>query len=107
NATFDLYYQHAYAMPRQVGTTSSSTFTFNYSASGGKLSTTWTLNTVALKPGASTDSIQGWLPQDYEDMLTGPSLLSGITYASTNGPMKVSLGNSFTIQQSSTGIAYL
>ena len=109
NTTLDTFYQHAYAIPRQSadGTTPSSAFTYNYDPVAGVVSTTWTLNTVALKTGASLQTIQGWLPQDYEDIVSGPTLIAGALYPTIQGAIKISIGNVFTIGQKSTGINFL
>ena len=50
NATLAAFYQHAYAIPRQVGLTQSSTYTWTYGAVLGQITTNWSLNLVAIDP---------------------------------------------------------
>lgn len=101
NATFDNFYQHAYAVPRNT------TYGYTYSATAGALTTTWDVTTEALKAGASTDVLQGWLPTNYRDIVSGPAILSGNTYPTIYGTIKTSLGHSFTIVQPATGLNFV
>jgi autotransporter-associated beta strand protein len=100
-ATLALFYQHAYAIPRN------STYDWTYSAAAGQVATTWNLATQALVPGASTDTLQGWLPDDYQDIVSGPPLVSGYQYVSINGPILLSVGHSFTIVQPTAGLNFM
>src|SRR5262249_38727982 len=51
NATFDTFYQYAYAVPRQVGTTMSSKYTWDvYDPASGQITTHWGLNNVGIDP---------------------------------------------------------
>ena len=70
----------------------------------GQVATTWNINTVALRAGADLSTLQGWLPHDYEDIVSGPSLLTGYSYPTIDGLIKLSLGQSFTIVQPSVGL---
>ena len=101
NATFDTFYQHAYSIPRNT------TYGYNYSATAGALGTTWHVDTETLKAGASTDVLQGWLPTNYRDIVSGPSLLALTPYPTIYGPIKVSLGSSFTIVQPTNGLNFI
>jgi len=104
----DLFYQHAYAIPRQgADGTPSSKFDFNYDAAAGSVNTTWSLNTQLLRAGFSSDTIQGWLPQDYETMTNGPTLVPGYTYPTIQGAVKIAVGHSFTFGTPTTGVNYL
>jgi endoglucanase Acf2 len=100
NATFENFFQHAYSVPRNT------TYGFSYSAAAGALQTTWDIDTEALKVGASTDILQGWLPTNYRDIVSGPAILSGNTYPTIYGPIKTSLGHSFTIVQPTNGLNF-
>src|SRR5262249_49493810 len=110
NATFNTFYQYAYAVPRQVGRTPSSKDTWDpHNAASGQITTRWALNTVAIDPNAPAASqaaqgnlatIQGWLPIDYASGATGLTLMSdssgqALRYPSLNGYIRVAAGTSF------------
>jgi endoglucanase Acf2 len=101
NATFATFYDHAYAIPR------GSTYGWSYDATAGAVTTTWVLSTAALKTGASLDTIQGWLPHNYRDIVSGPALLGTYQYATIEGPVKLSVGRSFTIVQPAATMSYM
>lgn len=107
-AAFELFYQHAYAMPQQSanGAVQSSTYNWSYSAAAGQVVTTWALNTVALKAGANLDTLQGWLPHNYRTIVSGPTLVSGYQSPSIEGFLKYSLGQAFTIIQPANGLSF-
>jgi endoglucanase Acf2 len=101
NSTLALFYQHAYAIPRN------SAYNWTYDAIAGHVTTTWNLSTQALMAGASLDTIQGWLPTNYRDIVSGPVLLSGMQYPTIQGPVKIGVGHSFTIVQPSNGVNFV
>lgn len=99
-AAFDTFYQHAYAIPR------GSVYDWSTNMQQGGVSTTWNITTQLLRTGFATTTIQGWLPHNYRDIISGPSLLAGYEYVSVEGPIKLSIGNSYTIVQPTNGIAF-
>ena len=121
NATLDTYFQHAYSVPRQVGATPSSKYTWSpYDAASGQIVTQWTLNNVAIDPAAPAASLaargdlstlQGWLPIDTSDGASGLTLQTGasgqpLKYSSLNGDITVAAGTSFAISQATAGINF-
>ena len=100
NATFQNFYDHAYSIPRNT------TYGYSYSATAGAVTTTWDVTTEALKAGASTDILQGWLPTNYRDIVSGPTIVSGITYPTIYGTIRTSLGHNFSIVQPATGLNF-
>jgi hypothetical protein len=121
NSTLDTFYQYAYAVPRQVGSTSSSTYTWDpYNAASGQITTRWNLNTVAIDPNAPASSqaaqgnlatIQSWLPIDYSTGASGLTLLTGdsgqlLQYSSINGYIRLAIGTSFAVSQATNGISF-
>jgi endoglucanase Acf2 len=121
SATLDTFYQYAYAIPRQAGSTPSSKYTWDpYNAASGQITTHWNLNTVALDPNGPAASqaaqgnlatIQGWLPIDYSAGASGLTLLNGssgqaLQYSSLNGNIKVAVGTSFVVSQATDGINF-
>ncbi|CAN5645553.1 hypothetical protein BH09PLA1_BH09PLA1_06030 [soil metagenome] len=101
NAIFDNFYQHAYAVPRTT------TYGYSYDVAAGAISTTWDVATDLLKPGASDQILQGWLPHNYRDISSGPATIAGYTYPTIYGTIRVSLGNSFTIVQPTNGLNFV
>src|SRR5262249_13970970 len=112
NATLDTFYQYAYSIPRQVGSTPSSKYTWApYSAASGQVTTLWNLNTAAIDPNNPAASqaargnlatLQGWLPIDYDDGASGLTLLTGandqfLQFPSLNGNTRVAAGTSFAV----------
>jgi endoglucanase Acf2 len=121
NSTLDAFYQYAYAVPRAVGGTSSSTYTWErYDAASGQITTHWNLNTVAIDPNppaasqaaqGNLSTIQGWLPVDYDDGASGLTMLNGdsgqpLYYSSLNGYIEVAIGTSFAVSQATDGINF-
>jgi endoglucanase Acf2 len=121
NATLDTFYQYAYAIPRQVGSTPSSKYTWDvYNAASGQITTRWNLNNVAIDPAPPAASqaahgnyatIQGWLPIYYSSGASGLSLLNGssgqpLFYPSLNGYIKVAAGTSFVVSEATNGINF-
>ncbi len=121
NSTLSLFYQYAYAIPRQVGSTQSSTYTWlPYNAASGQITLLWNLNTVAIDPNAPAGSqaaqgnlatIQGFLPIDYADGASGLTLVNGtsgqpLQYPSLNGNIELTIGTSFTVNQPTDGINF-
>lgn len=92
-SSFDLFAEHCLAVPRDTK------FDFAYDPKAGTVTTTWKIDARPLKPGASADVIQGWVPHNYRDIVSGPKLLPNLSYVSANGPIKLSVGNQFTIVQ--------
>ena len=113
-ATLATFYQHAYAIPRQVGSTQSSTYTWAYSPIAGTVITTWNLNLVAIDPAhppATLTTIQGWLPIDYTNGATGPTMVLNSSsqpefYPDINGNIEMAVGSSFNIVQQTVGINF-
>jgi endoglucanase Acf2/fibronectin type 3 domain-containing protein len=120
-ATLNLFYQYAYAIPRQVGGTMSSKYTWDpYNAASGQITTHWNLNTVLLDPNAPAASqaaqgnlatLQGWLPIDYDNGASGLNLLTGaggqfLQFPSLNGNIRVAAGTSFAVSQQTDGINF-
>lgn len=101
NATLDLFYKNSYAVPRN------STYGWNYNATNGAVSTTWTMTTELLKAGATDAVVQGWLPHNYRDIKGGPTLLANAQYATIQGPVKLSVGKSFTVVQPTNGVNFV
>ncbi len=121
NATLATYYQHAYAIPRQVGATPSSKNSWDpYNAAAGQIVTHWTLNTVSIDPAApagtlaaqgNLGTLQGWLPIDTSDGASGLTLLTGsagqpLRYSSLNGDITVAAGTKFTVSQTTAGVNF-
>ncbi len=121
NATLDTYYQHAYSIPRQVGGTPSSKYTWApYDAASGQIVTQWALNTVAIDPAAPAGTLaaqgnlatlQGWLPIYTSDGASGLTLLTGasgqpLRYSSLNGDITVAAGTNFAISQVTAGVNF-
>jgi endoglucanase Acf2 len=114
NSTLNTFYQNAYSIPEQVGSTQSSTYTWTYSPIAGTVTTHWSLNLVAIDPNnppATLSTIQGWLPIDYTNGATGPVMLtnasSGVAYyPSLNGNIEMSVGSSFNVVQTTDGINF-
>jgi endoglucanase Acf2 len=121
NGTFDTFYQYAYAIPRQVGSTPSSKYTWDpYNAASGQITTRWSLNNVAIDPNAPARAqaahgnfatIQGWLPVYYSTGASGLTLLNDgsgqpLQYSSLNGNIKVAVGTSFAVSQATNGINF-
>ena len=98
--TFDLFRNHAYAVPRD------SRYDWSYDVDAGAVSTTWNMTSEVLMAGQSDQVIQGWLPHNYRDVLTAPNLLPGYAYLSINGPIKLSVGNSTIVVQPTNGVAF-
>ncbi|MFH1500005.1 MAG: glycosyl hydrolase, partial [Verrucomicrobiota bacterium] len=65
---------------------------WSYSPAAGKVTTSWTLDTIALE-GGNLDTIQGWLPHHYRETEHNLSFVSGLTYATPRGPMQSVIGN--------------
>ncbi len=120
-ATLNLFYQYAYAVPRQVGSTQSSTYNWEpYSAASGQITTLWNLNTVAIDPNAPTASqaaqgnlatLQGFLPIDYDNGASGLNLLTNsagqyLQFPSLNGDIRLTAGTSFAVSQQTDGINF-
>jgi endoglucanase Acf2 len=121
SATLNTFYQYAYAVPRQVGSTPGSKYAWDpYNAASGQITTRWALNTVAIDPNAPAASqvaqgnlatIQGWLPIDYDPGAVGPPLLNGgsgqpLQYPSLNGNIRIAVGTSFAVSQATDGINF-
>jgi endoglucanase Acf2 len=121
SSTLDTFYRYAYAIPRQVAGTQSSTYTWDpYVAASGQITTRWNLNTVALDPNAPAASqaaqgnfatIQGWLPIEYGYGASGLNPLVGdsgqaLQYPSLNGFIQVAAGTSFAVSQTTAGINF-
>jgi endoglucanase Acf2 len=121
NATLDTFYQYAYAVPRQAGSTPSSKYTWDlYNAASGQITTHWSLNNVAIDPNAPPASqaaqgnfatIQGWLPVYYSAGASGLTLLNGgsglpLQYSSLNGYIRVAVGTGFAVSQATEGINF-
>ena len=100
-ATLQTFYDHAYAIPRNT------TYGYSYNATAGAVATTWDVQTDLLKAGASQDVIQGWLPANYRDIVNGPTLTTQAAYPTIYGPIKTSIGHSFTITQPTTGLNFV
>lgn len=96
---FELFAEHAYAIPRDTK------YDFSYDSQKGQVTTQWTIDAKPLKPGASTDIIQGWVPHNYRDIVAGPKLLPDWSYVSINGPIKLSVGKQFTIVQPANNLS--
>jgi endoglucanase Acf2 len=113
-ATLNLFYQHAYAIPRQVGSTPSSKYTWSYNAAAGQVVTNWNLNMVAIDPAnppSNLNTIEGWLPIDYSNGATPPTVITNASnqpyiYPSINGNIEFSIGTSFAVTQTTTGINF-
>ena len=114
NATLNTFYQNAYAVPRQVGATQSSTYTWTYSPTAGTVVTHWNLNLVPIDPAhppASLTTIQGWLPLDYTNGATGPTMVPAASggpekYPTLNGNIEIAIGSSFNVAQTTDGINF-
>jgi endoglucanase Acf2 len=121
NPTLDTFYQYAYAVPRQVGDTPASKYTWApYDAASGQITTLWTLNAVAIDPNAPAASqaargnlatLQGFLPIDYTSGASGLTLLTGgngqfLQFPSLNGNIRVAAGTSFAVSQQTDGINF-
>src|SRR5262249_15138482 len=121
NATLDTFSQYAYSVPRQVGSTPSSKYTWApYNAASGQITTLWNLNTVTIDPNAPAASqaaqgnlatLQGFLPIDYTSGASGLTLLTGangqfLQWVSLNGNIRVAAGTSFAVSQQTDGINF-
>src|SRR5262249_40716740 len=121
SATLDTFYQYAYSVPRQVGGTPGSKYTWApYNAASGQVTTLWNLNTVAIDPNAPAASqaargnlatLQGFLPIDYTSGASGLTLLTGangqfLQFPSLNGNIRVAAGTSFAVSQQTNGINF-
>lgn len=93
------FHARAFAVPRN------SQVSWSYSPAAGKVTTTWSLDTVALS-GNNLDTIQGWLPHHYRGTTHNLAFQSGITYATPRGPMRSVIGrNGWQIDYPFEGIA--
>ncbi len=104
-ATMSLFYQHAYALP------TASAYNWTYDAVAGKVATTWSMTTQVLPnapAGSSGDIIQGWLPHNYEGILPSSTLtlLPGYQFANINGPIELSVGHYWEIDQPANTLAF-
>ena len=105
STTMSLFYSHAYALPN------GSLYNWTYDPVGGKIDTTWNMTTQVLAnapAGSSSDTIQGWLPHNYEGILSSSNLtlLSGYQFANINGPIALSVGHAWEIDQPANTLAF-
>ncbi|GAA4844062.1 glycosyl hydrolase [Kitasatospora terrestris] len=73
---------------------------WNYQAAAGALSTTYTATTVA-QEGTQTGTLLALYPHQWQ---ATADALTGLTYTSPRGQMKVRQGNGFTTSQSVNGV---
>lgn len=86
-ADLNTFHARAFAVPR------GSALSWSYSPASGKISTSWSLDTVALQ-GSNLDTIQGWLPHHYRGTSHNLSFLPGVSYATPRGAMQTVVGRS-------------
>ncbi len=91
------FHQHAFAVPRDTQ------LSWNYNRDAGTITTTWKVIAEPLKPGASTQIIQGFLPHHWREN-TAKLDLGGPGYTTIRGPMKCGVGDTFTIAYPFNGI---
>jgi endoglucanase Acf2 len=76
---------------------------YDYTASTGKVATTWTVTTTNLKGLTNGNTIQGFLPHLYADAANTVSFATA-TYATTHGTLKTAVGKTFTFTYDFKGI---
>lgn len=91
-----LFHKHAFAIPRDTQ------LAWDYDRKAGTITTTWKVTTEQLK-GTEKRLLQGWLPHHWREN-TAPLELSGPTYATIRGPMKCSIGDTFTLRYPYYGV---
>jgi endoglucanase Acf2 len=92
-----LFHKHAFAVPRDTQ------LSWNYDRNAGSVTTTWKVISAPLKPGASKQVIQGFLPHHWRDNTTALKL-DGPGYATIRGALKCAAGDTFTLTHSFSGI---
>ena len=92
-----LFHKHAFAVPRDTQ------LSWNYDRNAGSITTTWKIIAEPLKPGASKDVIQGFLPHHWREN-TAPLKLDGPGYTTIRGTMKCGAGDTFTLAYPFNGI---
>lgn len=93
------FHTYAFAVPRNTQ------IAWNYSPAAGKVTTTWSIDTVALE-GSNLSTIQGWLPHHYREATTNLAFQSGLTYATPRGPLQCVIGrNGWQLDYPFEGIA--
>ena len=90
------YKQYAYVFPTNT------TATWNYNAANSKLTTTFTVATD-VKEGTGTNTLLGLLPHQWAH-LGGSAQPSGYAYSSIRGEIKTLAGNTFTTENTFSGI---
>jgi endoglucanase Acf2 len=91
------FHRHAYAVPRDTR------LSWKYDRAAGKIETTWTVTTEALKPGAPPAVIQGFLPHQWRENVAELAL-DGPVYRTIRGPLKCAAGDNFTIAHPYHGV---
>jgi endoglucanase Acf2 len=76
---------------------------YDYTASTGKVATTWNVTTTNLKGLTNGSTVQGFLPHLYLDAANTVSFATN-TYATTHGTLKTATGTSFTFTYDFKGI---
>ncbi|MFL9844477.1 glycosyl hydrolase [Flavobacterium rhizosphaerae] len=77
--------------------------TYDYTASTGKVATTWNVTTDNLKGQADGNTVQGFLPHLYLDAANTISFATD-GYTTTHGTLKTSIGKSFSFTYDFKGI---
>jgi endoglucanase Acf2 len=76
---------------------------WNYDRRAGRITTTWKVITEPLKPGASREVIQGFLPHHWRENIA-PLRLDGPVYSTIRGALKCGAGSEFTLAYPFNGI---
>lgn len=98
-ADFNEYKKYAYSVPRDTRVD------WRYDESAGKVHTTWTVAADNLLGNDDAPVLQGFIPHHYRDTGNPCTLpLTGQTYITPRGKMKMAAGNTFNIDYNFYGM---
>ena len=93
----DSFKQHAYVFPSNTSTS------WSYNESNSVMTTVFTV-TPEVKEGSNSNVLQGLLPHQWGHLSSGSASPNFETYSSVRGDLKMMQGNSFTVENTFSGI---